>query len=155
MRWVLVFLVGFTVYKLLSSSSAGDAGVDQALPPLAVQYLPGSEPYQPGRPAVIEFWATWCPPCRQSIPHLNSLYHRSAGSLQIIGITKEDAVTIETFRQKTPMKYSVAVDSSGGLARHFGVRGIPFALLVDAQGIVRWSGHPMELNETLVKSLAP
>ena len=53
------------------------------------------------------------------------------------------------------MKYSVASDPSGSLAQYFGVRGIPTAVLVDAQGMVKWTGHPMELNEGKIKSLLP
>lgn len=155
MRWLLVILVGFTVYHFLSKSFSGSEGVGKPLPPMAVQYLPGAEPYAPGRAAVVEFWATWCPPCRQSIPHLNSLHERSGDRLQVIGVTNEDAGTVEAFRKSVPMKYSVATDASGGLARHFGVRGIPHAVLVDAQGVVRWTGHPMALNEALIQSLAP
>ncbi|MGB3119843.1 MAG: TlpA disulfide reductase family protein [Verrucomicrobiales bacterium] len=155
MRWLFIFLIGFTAYKLLTGSESGAGQVGQPLPAITAQYHAGSAPYMPGRPAIIEFWATWCPPCRQSIPHLNSLYERAGGSLQVVGITQEDEATVHSFRLKTPMKYSVASDPSGSLAQYFGVRGIPTAVLVDAQGMVKWTGHPMELNEGKIKSLLP
>jgi thiol-disulfide isomerase/thioredoxin len=155
MRWIILCLIGFVTYKMYSGSASGGSGVGEALPPITAKYLPGSKPFVKGKPAVIEFWATWCPPCRQSIPHLNRLYESSEGKLQVIGISQEDEGTIRSFREGTEMKYSVAIDSNGSLARHFGVRGIPCAVLVDAGGTVKWSGHPMDLNAAKIQALLP
>src|SRR6478752_3500294 len=59
--------------------------------PLELQPISGS-PVQAGKPTIVEFWATWCPPCRQTIPHLNQIYTDYHGKgLQIVGITDEDA----------------------------------------------------------------
>ena len=149
---LLVVLVAFAAYKLINRSGSASR-LGEKLPPVAVQYLPGSLPYVSGKPAVIEFWATWCPPCRESIPHLNALFARSQGKLQIIGISNEDQTTITAFRKKTPMGYSVASDPSNRLAQHFGVRGIPSAVLVDAAGVVKWTGHPMELDDGKIAML--
>ncbi|HRQ90722.1 MAG TPA: TlpA disulfide reductase family protein [Bacteroidia bacterium] len=149
---LLVVLVVFVACKLVRQSSPASR-VGEKLPPVAVQYLPGSLPYVSGKPAVIEFWATWCPPCRESIPHLNALFARSQGKLQIIGISNEDQATITAFRQRTKMDYSVASDPSNRLHQHFGVRGIPSAVLVDAAGVVKWTGHPMELDDGKIAML--
>ncbi|MBP6602992.1 MAG: TlpA family protein disulfide reductase [Verrucomicrobiales bacterium] len=149
----MLLLIAFVAYKLISGFGGGGSGVGGALPPITAKYLSGSKPYLKGKPAVIEFWATWCPPCRQSIPHLNGLYESSGGKLQIIGISQEDAGTITTFREDTKMSYSVAIDASGSLAKHFGVRGIPYAVLVDALGTVKWAGHPMELTAAKIQAL--
>ncbi len=153
MRWFLLILVAYVGYKLYTGSGFNSTGVGGELPPIEASYLAGSSPYVAGKPAVIEFWATWCPPCRQSIPHLNGLYESFGGKLQVVGITQEDAATISAFREGTPIKYSIAMDSTGSLARHFGVRGIPYAVLVDSTGKIKWSGHPMDLDATKIQSL--
>src|SRR4030095_13932645 len=65
--------------------------------PLEVSYVQGSKPTGE-RAILIEFWATWCGPCRQSIPHLNALYKKYKDKgLVIVGVTDEDNVTIRRF----------------------------------------------------------
>src|SRR6478752_1957500 len=76
----------------------------QQLPSLALNYL-GKQPDLTGKPLLVEFWATWCPPCRKSIPHLNEVYAKyKTQGLVIIGISDEDQKTVETFRKTTPME---------------------------------------------------
>jgi thiol-disulfide isomerase/thioredoxin len=73
----------------------------------------GEKPVLADHPLLIEFWATWCPPCRASIAHLNELnkkYHDRG--LEIVGITSEDKSVVERFRARTPMNYAVALDAS-------------------------------------------
>jgi len=71
-----------------------------------------------GKVSVIEFWATWCPPCKIAIPHLNKLYveNYKAKGVQLVGVTKEDEGTVKPFiaERKHQFTYPVAIDSSGG-----------------------------------------
>ena len=116
----------------------------------------GDKPALSGHPVLIEFWATWCPPCRASIAHLNNLnkkYH--ALGLEIIGITGEDKAVVDRFRARTAMDYAVALDKDQSLATEFQVQTIPHAWLFDKDGRVVWSGHPMELDEETIASLLP
>ena len=109
-----------------------------------------------GRPLLIEFWATWCPPCRASIAHLNDLdkkYHDRG--LEIVGVTSEDKTVVERFRARTPMHYAVALDADQALATEFQVQAIPQAWLLDKEGRVVWSGHPMELDEQSIARVLP
>jgi len=74
---------------------------------------------------VVEFWATWCPPCRKSIPHLIELYKKFSGQgVVIMGLTDEPKAKVEPF----------------------GVTGIPHAAIVDTAGNVVWEGHPMQAD---------
>jgi thiol-disulfide isomerase/thioredoxin len=111
----------------------------------------GDKPVLTGHPLLLEFWATWCPPCRASIPHLNKVdeqfHHRG---LQIVGITGEDKAVVERFRARTPMNYAVALDTGHAVANEFQVQGIPQAWLLDKEGQVVWTGHPMELDEQTI-----
>src|SRR5262245_39648978 len=63
------------------------------------------------RYSVVEFWATWCPPCRDSIPHLTELQHKYHERLQIVGLTNEDRETVEPFLEEmgASMDYSVGL----------------------------------------------
>jgi thiol-disulfide isomerase/thioredoxin len=123
------------------------------LPSLSLNYL-GQQPELTGKPVLVEFWATWCPPCRKSIPHLNEVYakYKDKG-LTIVGITNEDEATVKKFQEKIPMTYNVAINASQQLLQQFGVEGIPTAFLVDKSGKVVWTGHPMELTESMIQKV--
>lgn len=114
----------------------------------------GKDPVLTGKPLIVEFWATWCPPCRQSIPHLNEVYkkHKDRG-LEIIGVTDEDSSTVSKFVKDVPIDYPVAFDSNGKFAKPFGIRGIPHAMILDKAGKVVWEGHPMSLPESQIEAV--
>jgi thiol-disulfide isomerase/thioredoxin len=116
----------------------------------------GDKPVLAGHPLLMEFWATWCPPCRASIAHLNDLekkYHDRG--LEIVGVADEDKSVVESFRARTPMHYSVALDADQALAKEFQVQTIPQAWLLDKDGRVVWSGHPMQLDEQTILRILP
>lgn len=107
-----------------------------------------------GKPMVVEFWATWCPPCRESIPHLNKLHqaYKDKGVV-IIGISDEDRRIIKDFLKKTPIDYIVATDEKARLKKSLGVSAIPRAFLVDKNGTITWEGHPGNLKEKDLEKL--
>src|SRR6202051_1011867 len=97
------------------------------LPALALNYI-GKQPELTGKPLLVEFWATWCPPCRKSIPHLNEIYSKYKGKgLQIVGITDEDKATVQKFLKQIPMDYNVAINTPGGLYEQFGILALTTA----------------------------
>jgi thiol-disulfide isomerase/thioredoxin len=136
------------LYSQLAVPKAGDP-----LPTLALNYL-GKQPELSGRPVLVEFWATWCPPCRKSIPHLNEIYakYKSQG-LEIVGITDEDEATVKKFQQQVPMEYNVAINTPQSVYQQFGIEAIPTAFLVNKGGKIVWTGHPMELTEVEIQGV--
>ena len=98
---------------------------------------------------VVEFWATWCPPCRASIPHLTEL-QKKFKDVRFVGVSDEDATVVKKFVAKMgeKMDYAVAVDkerkTSAGYMEAYGIGGIPHAFIVDLHGQVVWNGHPMD-----------
>lgn len=116
--------------------------------------------FEPGKAYIVEFWATWCGPCRQSIPHLNKIYtkYKDKG-LVVIGqdCWERDDSLVEPFVKTMgdKMTYRVALDDKTASARGAmaetwmaaaGRNGIPSAFLVNTNGVVAWIGHPMELE---------
>jgi len=102
---------------------------------------------------VVEFWATWCPPCRTSIPHLSKLQakYKDKG-LVVIGISREPVGTVRSFvRKMRQMNYWVACDRKNATSQAYmkGIRGIPHAFIVDRQGKIAWHGHPMSMDAAL------
>ncbi len=98
---------------------------------------------QKGKVAVVEFWATWCPPCRRSIPHIEEIFqkHQKDG-LVVIGLSNEEKEKVEPFAKKMGMTYIVGWGSDSG--GDYGVDTIPRAFVVGRDGKVAWTGNPLE-----------
>ena len=112
----------------------------------------GSPPDTAGKFVLIDFWATWCGPCRASIPELNQFQARYKDKLVVIGLTKEPLEVVK--KMKSPkIEYAVASDTQGRMSNAAGVRGIPHAMLLDPSGIVRFEGHPGYLSDAVLKKL--
>lgn len=117
---------------------------------------------KPGTVYVVEFWATWCPPCKRSIPHLTELQHKYKDkNVVIVGVSNEktDVVTPFVEQKGAEMDYAVAVDTTGkvadGYMTAFKQNGIPTAFVVGADGKLAWFGHPMDgLDGVLEKTAA-
>jgi len=116
-----------------------------------------------GKVYVVEFWATWCPPCLTSIPHLTEIQKQFKDKgVTVIGISNEaDIEKVKSFvtEQGEKMNYTVAVDTEGkvgnGYMTAFKQNGIPTAFVVDGQSNVAWVGHPMNgLDEALGRVVA-
>jgi thiol-disulfide isomerase/thioredoxin len=114
---------------------------------------------------LVEFWATWCGPCRVSIPHLNEIHNRFKDKgLVVIGqdCWENDESKVEPFIKSMgeKMTYRVALDTKqdkkdrGRMAETWmkaaGRTGIPSAFLVDKQGKIAWIGHPMSLKDEVI-----
>ena len=142
----LVVVVGFFIYQVTTRSDA-DLLNEAGLLPLRVELIQGNRE-EGNQPMLLEFWATWCGPCRDSIPHLNKLHGQfSRQGLQVVGISNEDPDTLRRFLEQTPIDYTVARDGNSTYFRHLGVTGIPHAVLLDRTGRIAWQGHPTSLQE--------
>jgi thiol-disulfide isomerase/thioredoxin len=118
---------------------------------------------EPGTIYVIEFWATWCPPCRESIPHLTKVAarYKDKGVVVVgISIEKEESI-VRPFveKQADKMDYIVAFDPEWTVAnpymQAFAQNTIPHAFLVDGSGRVVWHGVPDSgLEKAIDKTLA-
>jgi thiol-disulfide isomerase/thioredoxin len=130
--------------------------LNQQAPDLIVEKWLTPEPNRRGKFTLIDFWATWCPPCRRAIPELNGYYEKFGDKLVVIGISDE---TEEAVRKLVSPKieYAVAIDTQARTKKTVEVTGIPHVLIIDPQGIVRWEGYPFlegyELNEKIVADI--
>ncbi len=115
-----------------------------------------------GKVVYIDFWASWCGPCRQSFPWMNEMQRKYGGrGLQIVGINldakRSDA---DRFLTQLPAQFALAFDANGESALKFGVKGMPTSVLIGRDGrvLLRHQGFRGEdrkaLEDQLVTALA-
>lgn len=89
-----------------------------------------------GKVVVVDFWASWCKPCRQSIPWLNEMHSRyGEKGLVIVGVNVDASrADAERFLESTPIDFEIVFDPDGALARRYALKGMPSTLVFDRDG---------------------
>jgi cytochrome c biogenesis protein CcmG/thiol:disulfide interchange protein DsbE len=108
-----------------------------------------------GRPVVVNFWASWCNPCRQEFPLLaEALVEHEDDDLAVVGITFKDIESdSRAFAREVGATWPLAVDDNGGVAAAYGVRAIPQTFFVDRGGIIRARVFGFSSEEALEEPL--
>lgn len=91
-----------------------------------------------GHVVLLDFWATWCGPCRVVVPKLGALQARyGAQGLDVLGVSTEDAQDVALFAQRMDVRYAIAVDKHAQTTRSYGIVSLPTLVVIDKRGIVR------------------
>lgn len=154
------FLLGWLLCQLaVSPAQAGlvdlvnGVSVGKPLPAHEIRYLRES-PDPQARLTLIDFWATWCGPCRVSIPKLNVLQQQYASQgLAVIGATQETEAEVLPFLDKVAIHYPIGLEGKPGLHDLLKIRGMPYAIFVNKAGKIVWRGQPEEINDALMHDL--
>ncbi len=91
---------------------------------------------QRGKPVLVNFWATWCGPCREEMPAMERLYakHRQRGFVLLAVSVDTDAALVRPFLERYKLTFPVALDAKMDLANAYGVRALPASFLIDRDG---------------------
>lgn len=122
--------------------------LNQKAPAFVVEKWLSQEPQRTGKFLLIDFWATWCPPCREAIRELNEIHRKFGDRVVVIGISDENEATVRALKNPK-IDYFVAIDTHKRMKDTLEVRGIPHVILVDPAGIVRWEGFPFLQEDPL------
>ena len=159
-----VIALAFASLAAAGSLSIGDQAPDLGKDVTWIKGDPVTE-FQDGKIYILDFWATWCKPCIDSIPHMNEIAekHEDDG-VTVIGVaiwpTKSMTPTAEFVeKQGDKMSYTIAADVDGATATKYmkatGSNGIPTVMIVNRQGVLAWIGHPMVgMDEALGQIIA-
>ncbi len=160
MNRLLLVCLGLIVAYFLLLGGQSDFRTGKAAPEIETQRLNGDKVKLSelrGKVVVLDFWATWCPPCRAMIPHERELVTRFQHkpfvfiSIDIDG--NKEALT--KFLATTPMPWAHWLnDGRGGISREWGVSAVPTLFVIDAKGVVRKKivgGDEKTLDDTVEK----
>src|SRR5579871_75588 len=166
--WLAALLAGWAT----AGARAGELSIGDPAPKLAIKEFIKGDPIsklEKGKTYVVEFWATWCGPCRVSIPHLTEL-QKQYKDVTFVGVSiwENDTKEVKPFVEKMgdKMDYHVALDdvpegakaNKGAMASSWmdaaGQGGIPTAFVVNGDGKIAWIGHPMNMDKPLAEIVA-
>ena len=136
-RWLFPLLVAFVAAK------AGAVGLQEEAPDFTLKSLEGSnlrlEEYR-GQVVLINFWASWCGPCRQEMPLLDRLHHRYEDTgFAVLGINVEgEAAPAQEIVDKTKVTFPILIDEGQAVSELYNLEAMPSTVVVDRDGIVRY-----------------
>ncbi len=121
----------------------GPAEVGKPAPDLSIQSLNDKGPVKleglGGKVVIVDFWATWCGPCRQSFPGLEALSKRHAGQVTVVGVSvNEEQDGITDFAKEMGATFPVAWDKGHAIADRWKVATMPSSYILDGTGTVRF-----------------
>jgi thiol-disulfide isomerase/thioredoxin len=124
-------------------------------PKLEVEEWLSDQPDTRNKVVIIDFWATWCGPCRKLIPELEAWQAKYKDDLAVIGVTSEPMKTVADFVELRGhnIKYSMARDGQNRTYSAIGITAIPQVLVISSDNIVRWQGFPGAEQDALTENV--
>ena len=155
-RWVALSMVLIAGFALIACSSSADAvsnrerrevskpvgpRVGYHAPDFSLSNLQGQQVRFAdlrGKPVLLNFWATWCPSCRDELPAVEAIAREYGGSVVVLGVSVEEQPgTVAQFAKRMGLSLNILVDPDGTTAEAYNVFGLPTAYFIDKGGIIR------------------
>ncbi|PMC38625.1 thiol:disulfide interchange protein [Bacillus sp. UMB0899] len=142
---ILIFLIGYAVYFAINPSSP-KVGVSEgsAAPDFELETLSGesmSLSSLKGKKVIINFWATWCPPCRSEMPDMQKIQNEYNGDVVVLAVnltSSENSVeTVDSFVKELGLTFPVLLDEKGKINNQFEVLSYPTSYFVDENGVIQ------------------
>ena len=152
----IAFATLLTAAGGLSAQTLGSPAPDFTLQTLAGGTASLSD--YTGRPVFLNFWASWCTPCRGEMSDIIAAYNaHHAGGLEVLAINLTDQERmrdVREFVQAFQMPFPVLLDQKGKVRKHYALHGVPTSVFIDARGVVRLVNPGPIASETIQRGLA-
>ena len=140
--------------------TTGSAQMGQLAPDFSLPTLGGGETNlsdYAGQVVLVNFWATWCPPCKAEMPDINAYYEaRQDDGLVVLAVNaQEDAATVSSFIEATGFSFPVLLDSDGRVEQQYQVRSFPMTFVIDRDGRVVYIHNGLISPDVLTAVLDP
>lgn len=116
--------------------------LNQKAPDFTVEKWLTAEPDRKGKFLLIDFWGPACGPCRKGIPDLNEFSKKFKDDLVVIGVSSQKEEQVRAMKEPV-IEYYSAIDTKKVMHKALGITGVPHAILVDPEGVIRWEGFPL------------
>jgi len=160
-RFAIFILLVFSVYGIHAQDETTVFKVGDMAPPFALEAILQApvetekiQEHLKGKVVVVEFWATWCGPCRKAIPHLNELVKEFVSKpVQFLSVSNEEEWKVENFLKVTPISGWIGLDRDGSLLKAYRLKTIPQTVVIDQNGRIAALTSPQLLNADLINTL--
>lgn len=130
------------------AAKSGRASIGQLAPAATLDTMDGKRidlnDLYGRKPVYLKFWATWCVPCRQQMPHFQAAFRKYERQMQVVAVNlglNDEPADVRRFLEQTRLAMPVAIDAGGELATAFNVIVTPMHVLIDADGRIAYVGH--------------
>lgn len=164
-RWTLAFFTilllgsGWLWYSRLPADAspavrAPQPAVDHPAPDFTLTRFDTGEAISlsdlQGKPVILNFWATWCGPCRAEMPALQAAHERYRDDLLIVGVDQgEERAVVEKFLDEFGISFPILLDPDMTVGHDYRILGLPTTFFIDSQGIIR-GVHAGQLNSAIL-----
>lgn len=108
-----------------------------------------------GKPVLVNFWASWCGPCREEMPDIQAAYTAAGGALEVIGVNVREAdIVARGFAYNLGVDFPLVLDYDGAVAQQYRIGGLPVSYFIDAEGVIRSVNIGYLSKESLLAKLA-
>ncbi|MGX1902052.1 peroxiredoxin family protein [Thermolongibacillus altinsuensis] len=143
---VLLFsLTAYVLWQLITENQtvATGAKIGMKAPDFALQTLDGqtlrlSDLH--GKPVIVNFWATWCPPCRAEMPDMQKFYEKYHKKMEIVAVNlmvRDSREKVDAFIKEYGLTFPVVLDTKGAAMKQYEIQPIPTSFIIDKDGIIR------------------
>ena len=148
------------IYTLLLASTSIDGHAQSLTPGKDLHFTAGiNTDLKPdnlkNKYILLDFWATWCAPCLEGMPHINSLQKKfsQVKDLYFLSITDEHVGKAKPIVERFSFETHAVSDSTGNLHKIFDIKTLPTAILLDRKGTVKWKGNPKDITSEMLEAL--